>query len=47
VPWDEVEAWRLALHKDLDVAYERTALPDRPDYDRANAFLLRARRSVV
>jgi hypothetical protein len=47
VPWDEVEAWRLALHKDFDAAYERTALPDRPDYDRANAFLLRARRSAL
>jgi uncharacterized protein len=47
VPFEEVEAWRLALHRDFDAAAETTKLPDRPDYDRANALLLRARRSVV
>jgi predicted nucleotidyltransferase len=47
VPWDEVEAWRLRLHAELDLAYEQTTLPDRPDYERAEAFLLRARRSVA
>ena len=47
VPFEEVEAWRLALHREFDAAAEATALPDRPDYERANAFLLRARRSVV
>ena len=47
VPWDEVEAWRLRLHAEFDAAFEQTALPDRPDYGRANAFLLRARRSAL
>ncbi|HEX8912338.1 MAG TPA: nucleotidyltransferase domain-containing protein [Humisphaera sp.] len=47
VPWDEVEALRLRLHAEFDRAYETTALPERPDYDRANAFLLRARRSAM
>jgi predicted nucleotidyltransferase len=47
VPFDEIEAWRLDLHKRFDAAAERTTLPERPDYDRANAFLIRARRSVV
>ena len=47
VPWDDVNAWRLELHRAFDAAYEATALPDRPDYARANAFLLRARRSMV
>jgi predicted nucleotidyltransferase len=47
VPWEEVEAWRLELHRDFDEAHRNTKLPDRPDYDRANAFLIRARRSVV
>lgn len=47
VAWDEVNAWRLALHKELDAAYAATALPERPDYERANAFLVRARRSRV
>ncbi|HEY3743158.1 MAG TPA: nucleotidyltransferase domain-containing protein [Bryobacteraceae bacterium] len=43
VPWEQVEEWRLKLHRDLDAALETTALPDYPDYDRANDFLLRAR----
>lgn len=47
VPWEEVNAWRLSLHREFDAAYERTKLPDRPDYAWANDFLVRARRSVV
>jgi hypothetical protein len=47
VPWKEVDAWRLALHRAFDAAYETTALPERPDYGRADAFLVRARRSMV
>lgn len=46
-PWEEVNAWRLALHRELDAAYAATKLPERPNYDRANAFLLKARRSMV
>ena len=44
VNWNEVEAWRLDLHHQLDVALASTHLPELPDYDRANEFLLRARR---
>ena len=47
LPWAEVNAWRLDLHRAFDAAYEATALPERPDYARANAFLIRARRSMV
>ena len=47
VPFEEVESWRLALHKEFDSAAETTRLPDRPDYERANAFLLAARRHAV
>lgn len=47
MPWDEVDAWRLALHHQFDDAFTRTSLPDRPDFERANAFLLKARRSMV
>ena len=47
MPWEEIDAWRLALHRELDEAFVRTALPERPDFERANAFLLRARRSMV
>ena len=47
VPWDEVEAWRRGLHKEFDRALEETGLPDRPDYERANEFLVKARRRAV
>jgi hypothetical protein len=47
LPWEEVDAWRLELHRAFDVAFSATTLPDRPDFDRANTFLLKARRSVV
>lgn len=47
VEWPEVNEWRLQLHGDFDRALETTALPDRPDYERANAFLVRARRTMV
>ena len=47
VEWPEVNEWRLALHREFDRALEATSLPDRPDYDRANTYLVRARRSMV
>jgi hypothetical protein len=47
MPWDEVEAWRLDLHAQFDRALEETKLPERPDYERANEFLVKARRLAV
>lgn len=47
VLWADVEQWRLQLHKELDLALERTALPEHPDYNRANEFLLFARRHAA
>ena len=47
VAWDELDAWRLDLHKRFDAAFAQTKLPDRPDYERANALLIRARRGQV
>ena len=47
VTWEEVERWRLALHKELDEALSATSLPEHPDYQRANGFLLRARRMAA
>jgi len=47
MPWERVEEWRLALHRELDAAYAATTLPDQPDYKAANEFLIRARRSMV
>ena len=47
IPWDEVERWRLRLHQDLDTALASTQLPDHPDYEQANQFLIRARRHAL
>jgi hypothetical protein len=47
VPWEEVDEWRLSLHKTFDAAFASTTLPERPDYDRANTFLIAARKSVL
>lgn len=47
MPWGEVSVWRLELHHAFDAAFAATRLPARPDYARVNAFLLRARRSML
>ena len=47
VVWDEVNAWRLRLHQEFDAAFQTTTLPERPDYEAANAFLIKARRNMV
>lgn len=46
-PWAELNAWRLSLHKDFESAYLSTRLPDRPDYEWANHFLLKARKQQL
>ncbi len=46
LPWVETEKWRRSLHKDFDRALVETKLPDRPDYEKANAFLIKARRQA-
>lgn len=47
MPWDEVEAWRLALHKQFEKSFEETSLPERPDYEQANEYLVKARRLAL
>jgi len=47
MPWPEVNAWRLSLHREFDKAFTESKLPDRPDYERADAFLIKARRSMI
>ncbi len=47
LPWDEINHWRLELHRQFDAAYAATRLPERPDYDAANRFLIEARRSMA
>ncbi len=43
LPWPEVNAWRQELHRDFERALAETTLPERPDYEAANRFLLSAR----
>ena len=47
VSWEETEKWRLDLHRQFDQALNETKLPDRPDYERANEFLVQARRRAL
>jgi hypothetical protein len=47
MPWSETEKWRLALHKEFDAALRQSKLPERPDYERANAYLIRARQAAL
>jgi hypothetical protein len=47
VPWQDVENWRLSLHQEFNATFEATKLPERPDYERANAFLISARRRAL
>jgi predicted nucleotidyltransferase len=44
VPWSEVSNWRKELHHDFERALAETKLPERPDYETANGFLIKARR---
>ena len=44
LPWPEVDAWRKELHRDFERALSETKLPERPDYEAANRFLIKARR---
>ena len=44
VPWAEVDTWRKELHHDFERALAETTLPERPDYEAANRFLIKARR---
>jgi len=43
----ELEDWRLCLHREFELAFAETNLPIAPDYERADAFVLSARRSMV
>ena len=47
VSFEKVNEMRLALHKEFDAAYESTKLPERPDYEWADEFLIKARKAMV
>jgi hypothetical protein len=43
VSWDEVDRWRLSLHREFDRAVAETRLPDLPDYRAVERFLVKTR----
>lgn len=47
MPWDEVEVWRKELHAGFEREFERTEVPERPDYERVNGILVRARNTMA
>ena len=47
VPFEETNQWRQELQRQFEAAFEKTDLPERPDYQRINDFLVRARRLAV
>ena len=47
LPWTEVDVWRKELHRDFERALAETKLPERPDYEAANRFLIKARREMA
>lgn len=47
VPWEETERWRLSLHTEFDRALSESKLPERPNYEQANALLVKARRAAL
>lgn len=47
MPFEQVDHWRLELHRRFEDAFRATSLPDRPDYEAANTFLIKARRAAL
>lgn len=45
--WAQVNERRLQLHREFDEALHNTRLPERPDYQRVNEFLIHARKMMV
>jgi predicted nucleotidyltransferase len=45
--WAELDVWRKELHHDFERALSETKLPERPDYEAANRFLVKARREMA
>lgn len=45
--WEDIDRWRLELHRQFDKAAVATKLPERPDYEKANGFLIKARRQMA
>jgi uncharacterized protein len=47
VPWSEIDILRKRLHREFEAAFSTTRLPERPDFQRANAIVVEARREIA
>jgi len=47
VPFAEADAWRKRLQVEFGQAFQQTTLPDRPDDEQVNAFLIHARKLAI
>ncbi len=47
MPFNDADNWRKTLQKEFESAYRITELPERPDYEIVNDFLIRARRAAM
>lgn len=45
--FEEVRDRALALDREFQAAFEKTSLPEQPDYERIDDFLIRARRAAI
>jgi len=45
--WPEINEWRKQLHTEFEIALTETKLPERPDYEAANALLINSRRETT
>jgi hypothetical protein len=45
--WEEIDAWRLDLHRRFETAFHGSGLPERPDFRTINDYLVRARRAAL
>lgn len=45
--WEKVNEWRKELHHDFELALASTHLPERPDYQKVNSFLVQARKEMA
>lgn len=45
--WRAVNELRINLHKEFEKAFAETKLPERPDYEKANKFLIKARKTAI
>jgi hypothetical protein len=47
MPWEQVENWRLFLHREFDAALTSSPLPEMPDTERIDRFLIESRRAIA